>query len=331
MVDACRFLRFVVMALAACALTSCSKPIPFHIADAQSSEPLEGVRIYRHSVSIFSLLPSKRPPVASDFAGVAIVNIPPNPTNLTFLRQGYEPASIGVFRQMPAAMTAAAAHGTASDPSAAWNKLLIWDDLMPKVEVPVAMRSLTSGAVEVFVLDEAGAPIRNCEVLGATFLYLPMPGAEPEWGFPALQRVTTDDSGRAMMRSWSGLRNRYTARAAGHDEVHADVDGALDVSLELRLPVLQWRTQRFRVVDMKGKPVEGAALSYGEIRDGIPAGPHAFLVTTDREGNTPEVRLPNADAMLIKVSARGYDDRMTAPLWRALEEGGTWRVVMERK
>jgi len=324
-------LRLLVLTLTVCALGACSKPIPFQIADALSAEPLEGVQIYRHSVSIFSLLPSSRPPIASDFEGVATVNIPPNPTNLTFLRQGYEPAAIGVFRKMPAVMAARAKLECPPDLDAAWQRLLCWDDLMPRVDVAVLMRPLTRGVVEVFVRDEAGLPVRDCEVLGATFLYLPMPGVEPAWGFPSLQRHFTDDNGRTLMTSWSGLRNRFTARTAGHDEVHADVDGALHVSLELRLPILQWKPHRLRVIDQKGKPIEGATLTYGQPRDGTPAGPHAFSTTTDRDGYTPELSLPNSESLLIEVKARGYRDRMTAPLWRALEPGGTWRVVMERK
>jgi len=311
-------------------LIGCSKPIPFQLADIDSGAPLEGVRIYRHSVSLFSLLPSKKSPVETDFTGIATVNVPPNPTNLTFLRQGYEPTAVGVFRQMPSAMAQRTDAACEPDPDSPWQRILCWDDLMPKIDVPVRMRPLTSGAIEVFVVDERGLPLKGCEVLGATFLYLPMPGAELEWGFPELQRAVTDASGRAEMKSWSGFRNRFTARAEGRDSVFADVCGAEDISIQLRLPTLVWKSQRLRVIDQKGRPVPDATVSYGEIRNGIPAGPHAFIATTDRDGFTPMLQLPNAESMLIKVTARGFVDRMTAPLWRSLDEGGTWRVIMER-
>lgn len=324
--------RIVALALAcvsASALHGCSKPIPFHVNDRDSSLPLEGVRIHRHSVSIFSLLPSTRPPAETDFEGIATVSVPPNPTNLTFLRQGYEPTAVGVFRQMPAAMGRSGA-ACDSDPDAAWQRLLCWDDLMPRVPVPVVMTPLTSGVVDILVVDERGVPIPDCEVLGATFLYLPMPGAEPEWGFPPLQRATTDPSGRASLRSWSGFRNRFTARTEGRDVVFTDVNGAQDTSVQLRLPLLHWKKQRLRVTDQKGRPVAGATVSFGEIRNGLPAGPHAFIVTTGDDGFTPVLSLPSAETLIIKITARGYEDRMTAPLWRALDDGGTWRVIMER-
>lgn len=309
---------------------ACSKPIPFQIADIDSQLPLEGVRIYRHSVSIFSLLPSKRAPIESDFLGVATVPVPPNPTNLTFLRQGYEPTAIGIFREMPQSMALRASASSEPDPDAAWQRILLWDDLLPRVDVSVRMRPLTRGRVEVFVVDEHGGPVAGCEVLAVTFLYLPLPGDEPEWGFPPLQRAVTDLQGRAELDAWSGFRNRYTARMQGLDSAFADIDGAQDLSIELRVRSLAWKVHRLRVVDQKGKPVAGATLSMGEIRNGVPAGPHAFLVTTDEDGLTPELRLPNTETLLIKVKAKGYQERMTAPLWRAIDDGGTWRVVMER-
>ncbi len=349
------FASFVAAALALAAvmpLGACSKPIPFKLADTDFGAPLEGVRIYRHSVSFFTPLPTKRPPVETDFQGDAVVPIPPNPTCLTFLRQGYEPTSIAVFRTMPAGLSkgdgaddAAAAPtdaprtsaescpvpSPAGDPCAAWQRILRWDDLMPRVPVAVRMRPLRSATAEIVVVDEQGAPLADCEVLGATFLYLPIPGVEPEWGFPALQRTTTDAQGRAFVQTWSGFRNRITARSPERGEAWIDVDGAEGSTVRLSPKPLLWRTQQFRVVDGKGRPIPGVQISYGEIRNGLPASPNAFVTETDRDGMTPMISLPNADPLLIRLKARGWKDRTAAPLWRALEEGGTWRVVMEKR
>lgn len=317
---------------------ACSKPIPFLLTDTDHGAVLEGVRIHRHSVWIFAPLPSRGAHVETDFAGEAIVSIPPRQTCLTFLRQGYEPASAAVFRTVPAAVsedgatasTSAPAHEP-GDPDAAWQRILCWDDLMPEVPVSVRMRPLRSEAVEVFVVDEHGAPLGDCEVLGATFLYLPIPGVEPEWGFPALQRTTTDSNGRATLVTWSGFRNRITARTPDRGEAWTDVEGAQSISVHLAPRPLLWRTQRFKIVDEKGRPVAGAQLTYGEIRNGLPASPNAFVAETGRDGLTPIVSIPNADTLLFRLKAKGYKDRITSPLWRTLEEGGTSRVVMESK
>lgn len=308
----------------------CTKPVNFALADADSRTPLEGVRIYRHSVSIFSPIPTRRAPIETDFAGTAVVHVPSNPTNLTFLRQGYEPTAVGVIRDVPAALASHSGATSAPDPDAAWQRVLCWDDLMPKVPVDLVMRPLTSADVEVLVIDEHGAPIPDCEVLSATFLYLPMPGVEPEWGFPTLERAVTDRSGRATIRAWSGFRNRVTARAPGRDAAFIDVRGAEPASVELRLPTLAWKTQRVKVVSDKGRPIDGVSVSFGEIRNGIPDGPNAFIVATDRDGLTPVVRLPNAESLVLRFSAKGWKDRMAAPLWRAIDDGGTYRVIMER-
>ncbi|MBX3356546.1 MAG: carboxypeptidase regulatory-like domain-containing protein [Phycisphaeraceae bacterium] len=332
--DSARLIRVAAVIgvlLATVAASGCAKPIPFQVADTDSQLPLEGVRIYRHSVSIFSPLPSRRPPHESDFTGTATVPIPPNPTNLTFLRQGYEPTAVGVFRRMPTAMALRADASSEPDPDAPWQRILLWDDLMPKIEVPVVMRPLRRGMVEVFVVDHSGRPVAGCEVLGSTFLYLPLPGDEPEWGFPPLQRVFTDATGRAVLDSWSGFRNRYTARLANHDDVFVDLNGAQTSSVELRIQPLEWKAQRMRVLDQKRRPISGATVTFGRLRNGLPESPHAFEVTTDADGFTPELRLPSSETLLLQVKARGYKDRLAAPLWRAIDDGGTWRVIMDRK
>jgi len=363
-----------VIASAMLALGACSKPVSFQALDTDFNAPLEGVRIHRHSVSIFSLLPSKRAPLETDFAGDAIVPVPPNPTALTFLRQGYEPVSIAVFRQIPSSLrrssagssaaqspatrsTATAAHDSApgaaaspstvplagdpqacdippfddEDPCAAWQRILLWDDLMPKIPVAVRMRPLRTAPVDVLVVDELGAPIAGCEVFGTTFLFLPLPGAEPDWGFPSLQREVTDSFGRATLVSWSGFRNRITARMEGRGEAHAEIEGAQSLSVRLVPREVQWRRQRIRVTDQKRRPVPGATVSYGTIRNGLPVGPDAFIVETDRDGQTPEIELPDDDPLLLKVKAKGFKDRMSAPPWRTLEQGGIWRVVLEKR
>ncbi|MBM4111840.1 MAG: carboxypeptidase regulatory-like domain-containing protein [Phycisphaerae bacterium] len=325
----CLVLPALLVALAW--LVACSKPIPFQLSDTDHGAALEGVRIHRHSVWIFSPLPTRSDPVETDFSGVATVPIPPRQTCLTFLRQGYEPASVAVFRTVPAAIAEAPGECADDTTDAAWQRILCWDDLMPKIPVPVRMRPLRSEEVEVFVVDESGAPLSDCEVLGATFLYLPAPGVEPEWGLPSLQRTRTDSRGRATVRSWSGFRNRITARSPDRGEAWQDLDGAQRTSVHLAVTPLLRRTQRFKIVDDKGRPVAGATIAYGEIRNGLPASPNAFVVETDRNGETPVVSLPNANPLLLQVTAKGHKDRTTAPLWRALEEGGTSRVVVERK
>lgn len=338
---ALRLLSAVLLALMPLGTGACSKPISFQLIDTEYGAPLEAVRIHRHSVSIFTPLPRKRAPLATDFNGGAIVPIPPNPTALTFLRQGYEPLSIGIFRQVPSSLLAPAegSEGSAcdipplddEDPCSAWQRILIWDDLVPKVPVTVRMRPLRSEPVDVLVVDESGAPLPGCEVFGATFLFLPIPGVEPEWGFPSLQREVTDHRGQASLVTWSGFRNRITARMPERGEAHADVDGAQAMSVRLMPRNIQWRSQRIRVVDPKRRPIAGARVSYGEIRNGLPVGPNAFVVETDQNGETPEVLLPDDHPLHLRIRAKGYKDRVSAPLWRSLEEGGTWRVVLERR
>ena len=354
-------LRLLLLAALSLLTAACAKPITFQLQDATTGEPLPEVRIYRHSVSIFSLLPSKGDPRETDAEGLVVVDIPPRSTNLTLLRQGFEPMSVGGFRWVPGRQSGANGAGQpgATDPasdaasgaagadgasgaggaaglpaqdSGAWNRCYCWDDLAPRIPVDLPMTPLRATDVDVLVVDPQGQPQAGVEVTAATFLYLPVPGLEREWGFPKVQVRKTGADGHCTLTEYSGFLNRFTARREGWQEARADLDGRVPGArcVELRMRPLRFRSVRYQVMTEKNRPIAGAVVSMGQARNGLPADPNAFKATTSADGFTPPLRIPDAEPLCIEVSAKGYVTRLDGPAWRVLDDGGVRRIVLER-
>ena len=173
------FLAITVLAAA----SGCSKPITVHAVAESGGAPLADVRIYRHRFGFFNLFPGKKF-VHTGPDGRAEVSVGSANTNLTMLRSEYEPVIFGVF-ETPVEAIAPDAGG--------YDHVVMYRDIepAPENEYEVRFRAVRREPLRLTVVDaETRAPVAGADVYGATFLYLPQPGVEADWGFPPLQRAT---------------------------------------------------------------------------------------------------------------------------------------------
>jgi hypothetical protein len=304
----------------------CGRPITVHALMQGSTVPVEDVRIYKYRFSIFSIFPSKKS-VQTDSQGQARVDVGPNATNLTMLCQGFEPVLLAVFERSTLAL---------SPDEGGYNYVLAFDSLKDKQIVPVEFRPVRSFPLELSVTDrDTGAPIAGAEVLARTFLYLPQPGVEKDWGFPPVQQATTDGAGLASVAQMSGFRNRVTVRLAGYEDAVIDIDGRAELSAHARqvsMRALNVKHIRFQLIDVQTRqPITNAEVSFGATRDGLPPSPEAWTKPVDASGSTGLMPVPDVTPCLITVKAKGYHDWRGAPMWRALEDGKVKRLELKKK
>ena len=186
------------------------------------------------------------------------------------------------------------------------------------------------------VLDSrTKAPVTGAEVYGATFLYLPQPGVEADWGFPPLQTSKTDAAGKAVVDQVSGFRNRVTVRLAGYQDAVVAFDGraiAGPRSVDVAFRKLQFKQVDFLVVDAKSKaPVAGAEVRLGESRDGLPPNPNGWTKVVGANGRTGPMPVPDLEPFLVSVTSSNYKEWRGAPVWRSLDDGQTKKLELERK
>ncbi len=324
-----RPVRAILAVLAAALVAAgCGKPIVIHAVDARAGDPLQDVRIYRHRFGFFNFFPGKKF-VHSGPDGRAEVMVGSANTNLTMLRAGYEPVIFGVF-ETPNASIAPDAGG--------YDHVVMYDDVKPKPdnEYEVRFTAVRRAPMELEVVDSrTKEPIAGADVFGATFLYLPQPGVEADWGFPPLQTPKTDAEGRAALDQVSGFRNRVTVRLKGYQDGVLSFDGRAitgprDVAMALR--PLRVKQVDFLVVDGKSKqPVTGAEVRLGESRDGLPANPNGWTKAADANGRTGKMPVPDMEPFLISVKAKGYAEWRGAPVWRTLDDGSTRKLELVRE
>lgn len=316
--------------LALCAalgtLTGCGRPITVQAIMQGSSTPVEDVRIYRYRFSIFSIFPSMTP-VQTDKQGTAQVTVGPSATNLTMLCQGFEPVLLAVFEKAGIGLT---------PDDGGYNYVLAFDALQDKQVVPVEFKPLRRVPMSLDVTDlDTGQPVEGAEVLASTFLYLPQPGVEKDWGFPPVQQTKTDAEGRASVDQMSGFRNRVTVRLRGYEDAIIDIDGRAAMSEAARqvaMRPLKLKRIDFFVMDFATRqPVPNAEVRFGVTRDGLPPSPEAWTKVVDASGHTGLMPVPDVTPCLISVKAKGYHDWRGAPMWRALEDGQVKRLEMTKK
>ena len=316
-------------ALAACAaMGACSKPIVVHAVTESRAGPIADVRVYRHRFGFFNFFPGKKF-VETGPDGRAEVSVGSANTNLTMLRAGYEPVIFGVF-ETPSQSIAPDAGG--------YDHVVMYADILaaPKNEYEVRFRPVRREPLRLSVADAGThAPVVGADVFGATFLYLPQPGVEADWGFPPLQHVTTDAAGKAAVDQVSGFRNRVTVCLVGYQDAVVTFDGrtiAGPRSIDVPMRRLRFKKVDFLVVDAKSKsPVPDAAVKLGESRDGLPPNPNGWSRTSGKDGRTGPVQVPDMEPFLLSVTAAGYEEWRGAPVWRALEDGQTKRIELHRK
>lgn len=314
----------LALPLVAVALPACfPRPLDLQVSDADTGQPVAGVAMHKHAISLLSLLPSKQSPVQSADDGSARVWVPPLNTNVTLLRPGYEPASLAVYRKVPP-------ESMRGDET---RVRLSFDELGDGVVVPVRIRPVTRTPIEVRVRScEGEGTVPDAEVLASTFLFLPAPGLEDGWGFPDLQRMPAGESGDARVELVSGFRNRITARAPGWTEAHVDLREPLPGPVLLKLRPLNWKPMRFEVLDEKrGTPVAGAWITLEEPRRGLPPDPNGFAGVTGEDGLTPPMSMPDLVPLVIQVRAPGHRDRREALDWSSIGEGDIRTVWVRRK
>lgn len=320
-------------AIAAClvsaaTLVGCGKPIVVRTVADAGGDPIGDSRVYRHRFGWFNLFPGKKFVVtAAD--GAAEVDVGSANTNLTILRSGYEPVIFGVF-ETPVPAIAADKGG--------YDHVVMFRDIRPKPDngYEVRMKAVRREPMSLEVADSrTGAPIEGAEVFGATFLYLPQPGVEADWGFPPLQKATTDEDGRARVDQVSGFRNRVTVRLKGYQDATVEFDGRRVVgprTVEVPLRQLEFKQVTFLAVDAKSKkPVQGAEVRLGEARDGLPENPNGWKVPAGADGKAGPVAVPDMQPFVLSVTAPGYKEWRGAPVWRALSDGQVKRIEMQRK
>jgi len=314
-----RLMPACTLMLAACF----PRPLDLQVSDADTGQPVEGVAMHKHAISLLSLLPSKQDPVRSAADGSARVWVPPLNTNVTLLRPGYEPMSVAVYRKAPPASV------RADDERVR----LSFEELRDGMVVPMRMKPVRHAPVRVRVTDQrSGEAVPDVEVLAGTFLFLPAPGLEEGWGFPDLQQVRPDADGVATLDLVSGFRNRVTARAAGWTEAGTDLRETPPETFPLRLRPLRWKPLRFEVLDEKrGTPVQEARIVLDEPRRGLPPDPNAFAGVTDESGLTPMLCVPDRVPLVVHISAPGHRDRREALDWSALGEGDIRTVWIRKK
>jgi len=315
----------LVMMVGAVLLGACGRPIVVHTLAAGGGAPVDDVRIYRYHFSIFSIWPSTRS-VQTGADGNAIVTVGPSATNLTLLRQGYEPVLMAVFEQSSQSLV---------PDKGGYDYILRYDTLEERQRVPVELRPIRREAVDLQVLDQAtGQPMPDASVYAATFLYLPQPGVEKNWGFPPVQQTTTDAEGRAQVEQVSGFINRIQVRKKGYQHTVVALDGRTmvgPIARRVEMRPLQAKPITFLVVDAKTrKPLQGAEVSFGLISDGLPPSPDAWTATTDSTGSTPLVPVTDMEPYVLSVKLKGYAEWRGAPLWRTLAPGSVYRIEMRR-
>lgn len=306
-------------------VTGCGRPITVQALVQGSGSPVEDVRIYRYRFSLFSIFPGMKS-VQTGADGSAVVSVGPSATNLTMLRQGYEPVLMGVFEQTSVSLT---------PDKGGYDYILAYDTLVDKQVVPVEFRPVRRAPVDLLVTDRATTnPIEGAEIFATTFLYLPQPGVEKDWGFPPVQEVHTDAAGRAVVDQVSGFRNRIAVRKKGYQNAVVTLDGRDvegPIARQVAMRPLSVKQVDFLVVDAKTRaPVAGAEVSLGEIRDGLPDSPDAWLKSTDSAGRTGLMPVPDMEPFLLSVKAKGYEEWRGAPVWRTLIEGQTKRLELRR-
>jgi hypothetical protein len=314
-----RLLSLVVLTLGACF----PRPLDLRVSDANTGQPVEGVAMHKHAISLLSLLPSRQEPVRTAADGSARVWVPPLNTNVTLLRPGYEPASLAVYRKSPP-------ESMRSDDE---RIRLTFDELDDGRVVPMPMKPVKRTPFMVRVVDQrSGDAVPEAEVLAGTFLFLPAPGLEEGWGFPDLQQARPGEDGSATLDLISGFRNRITARAAGWSEAQTDLREAPGSEVALRMRPLRWKPVQFEVLEEKrGTPVTGAWVTLEEPRRGLPPDPNAFAGVTDETGLTPMLSLPDRVPLVVHISAPGHRDRREALDWSALGEGDIRTVWIRKK
>ncbi len=325
----CRLLIIgALLPLLAVALAGCGKPIVVQAMGEPDRAPLPEVRIYRHVFGFFALFPGKKF-VHTGADGDAEVMVGSANTILTMVRSGYEPVIFGVFETKNPSIAA---------DQGGYDHVVMYKDIKGKPEnrYPVDFRPIRRVPLELAVVDRAtGKPVEGAEVYGATFLYLPQPGLEADWGFPPLQVQRTSAAGMATVDQISGFRNRVTVRMQGYQDAAISFDGrtiAGPRAMPVSLRPLQVKKIDFLVIDGKSKrPVPGATVRLGETRDGLPTNPNGWTQLTSAEGRTGLMPVPDLEPFLISVKAPGYEEWRGAPVWRALDEGQTKKLELVRK
>ena len=325
---AARALLPAALAAASLPVAGCGKPIVVHAVTEQAGDPIGDVRVYRHRFGLFNLFPGKKF-VNTGPDGRAEVMVGSANTNLTMLRAGYEPVIFGVF-ETPVAAIAPDAGG--------YDHVLMYPDIKakPENEYEVRFRPVRREPMSLEVLDSASRePVVGADVFGATFLYLPQPGVEADWGFPPLQQAKTDAAGKAAVDQVSGFRNRVTVRLVGYQDAVVTFDGrGITGPRALDVPLRRLRTKQvdFLVVDAKRKkPVPGAEVRLGESRDGLPPNPNGWTKVAGPDGRTGPMPVPDMEPFLISVTCPGYEEWRGAPVWRALVDGQVKKLELHRK
>ena len=324
--------RSAVAAAVACAAAisaaGCGKPVMMHAVSEADRAPIHDVRVYRHVFGFLRLFPGRKF-VVTDAAGDAEVMVGPANTNLTILRSGFEPVLVGVFERTRPAL--------ATGPGG-YDHVLLYDEIRPKPDngFELVMRPVRRVPMTLEVFDAATkAPIEGADVFGSTFLYLPQPGVEQDWGFPPLQRVASDAAGRVALDQVSGFRNRVTVRLAGYQDAVVEFDGRTITgprSVDVPMRKLQVKQVDFLVIDAKSKqPVPGAEIRLGESRDGLPANPNGWSKVVGADGRTGPMPVPDMQPFLLSVTAQNHKEWRGAPVWRALTDGQVKKLELQRK
>lgn len=309
-------------------LSACGKPITVHAVSAADGAPLADVRVYRHRFGLLNIFPGKKF-VHTGPDGRAEVSVGSANTNLTMLRAEHEPVLFGVF-ETPVEAIAPDAGG--------YDHVVMFRDIRsaPDNEYEVRFTRVRREPLRLTVKDaESGAPVAGADVYASTFLYLPQPGVEADWGFPPVQRAATDAAGAAAVDQVSGFRNRVTVRLAGYQDAVLAFDGrAIKGPRDEAVPLRRLRMKQvdFLVVDARTKqPVRGAEVRLGESRDGLPPHPNGWSRTVGEDGRTGPMPVPDMQPFLISVTSSNYKEWRGAPVWRSLREGQVKRLELQRK
>ena len=309
-------------------MVGCGKPIVVHAVTESTLEPIADVRIYRHRFGFFNFFPGTKF-VQTGPDGRAEVSVGSANTNLTMLRAGFEPVIFGVF-ETPSVAIAPDIGG--------YEHVVMFKDISsaPDNEYEVKLRPVRREPMELTVLDSATSkPISGAEVFGATFLYLPQPGLEADWGFPPLQVSKTDSDGKVTVDQISGFRNSITVRLIGYQNATIAFDGRKITgprAVDIPFRKLQSKEIDFLVIDAKTKaPVMGAEVRLGESRDGLPPNPNGWTKVVGADGRTGLMPVADMSPFLISVTSSNYQEWRGAPVWRALTSGQTKKLELQRR
>ena len=323
-----RAVRAAAIALALVAASGCGKPIIVHAVTESAGDPIADVRVYRHRFGFFNFFPGKKF-VETGPDGRAEVMVGSANTNLTMLRAGYEPVIFGVFEKPSVAI---------APDKGGYDYVIMFADVKkePDNEYEVRFHPVRREPMTLEVLDSrTKVPVPGAEVFGATFLYLPQPGVEADWGFPPLQTSKTDAAGKATVDQISGFRNRVTVRLAGYQDAVVAFDGRTITgprAVDVPFRKLQLKNIDFLVVDAKSKePIRGAEVRLGESRDGLPPNPNGWTKVVGANGRTGLMPVPDLEPFLVSVTSSNYKEWRGAPVWRSLDDGQTKKLELERK